>query len=305
MKTILKKTAQILVTLVVLSSFILQPPKVTLIKNSFAIPAMVFWDFSYNHTVQSPINRNEFTIAKYGGRKGRPSGTEPAGPRGPCVKESSLVDRTNYQKEYQLTALAPVIINEPKQIIQDNINSQNTLGITYESQPTFWVYIPDQYKNETLAEFMILDENNNNFFNQPVSVKLAGLSGIIGFSLQGTERYLKINEAYHWFFAVVCDPQKRSKNPTIDAWTQREEIPSNLTHDKIDQAPLTEKLKIYQENQIWHEPLTLLAEKRQKSSQNNSFDRDWHELLQKTNLSEIKLKNIESSSILPLFYLHE
>lgn len=137
--------------------------------------------------------------------------------RGPCATE----------EVESLVALAPE--NKAKSVI----NSEEKVGKTIKSYPTFWFYLPRYQSPNQSAKFILLDKDRH-IIQDPIYVKLPQLSkGVIaGLTLPRKEQALEVGENYSWYFSIQCDPQKPSRNPEVNGQIRRVLQSSRATDKK-------------------------------------------------------------------------
>ena len=163
-------------------------------------------------------------------------------------------------------------------------------GLTVEEHPTFWFYVP-YYSSEELnsAKLVLLDAEKNIVFQR--KIRLPETPGIIEIRLPYK---LEINKTYSWYFSIICDLQKPSRNPSVKGWIQRVEptkrLKQQLTGIAQQQdgvAKQQQKYLAYIENNIWYETLTNLAESRRNDPLERTFHDDWDALLKELDFSEL------------------
>lgn len=152
--------------------------------------------------------------------------------RGEC---SALATSSNNQFEINqrsLIALIPPTTNPSRKTEQLPESFQIIWGQTIEEYPSFWFYIPFVYQKSELeyGKFVILDEDRNNvagpiFFQLPDNnrdekpriAKLTLPAKVEGLKIKG----LKPNKQYEWFFSILCDRRKPSRNPSVSGSIER------------------------------------------------------------------------------------
>jgi hypothetical protein len=177
---------------------------------------------------------------------------------------------------------------------------ENAMALTISAYPTFWFYVPDELQGKDFAEFMLQDEKEEDIFDRPIQVELK-TSGIISFKLPSREKPLEPNKPYHWFFSVICDFQRPSRNPSIEGWVERIPLDFVLARQLEEAKSEEELVKLYNtfvEKDIWHETLTLVSELYCDHPKNTRLKDYWPQLLQTLNLQE--LKNLEQKDYCPL-----
>ena len=159
------------------------------------------------------------------------------------------------------------------------------LGLTTESHPTFWFYIPDEMASVDEAKFTLLDDENNPIIYE-LSIELSETSGFVSVSLPDTATPLEVDRKYHWFFDLQCDEDEPSKNPTVDGWIQRVE-PNPTLASELEETPDTEDYVIYANHGIWFDALTGLIQQYRTQAENPILEADWLALLEAACLEEI------------------
>jgi Domain of Unknown Function (DUF928) len=157
-------------------------------------------------------------------------------------------------------------------------------GKTVEEHPTVWFYIPYQ-ADETLnlAEFMLLDADKHPVLPRPISIQLSNVPGFIQLQIPYS---LEINKLYNWYFSIICDDQKPSRNPGVRGWIQRVE-PSSQLLTALGETELTRSHIPYIENGIWFESVSRLAENRRRDAEDPMVQRDWVGLLEFLGLARL------------------
>jgi hypothetical protein len=90
------------------------------------------------------------------------------------------------------------------------------------------------------------------------------------------EHSLKLNESYHWYFTVNCEPKKTVENDIVlDGWVTR-----------VQQSP-----------NLWHDELTNLAKRYLSNPQNTEVKKAWTELLKSVGLEELAQAPLVSAVI--------
>ena len=242
----------------------------------------------------------------------RPKG---GGGRGEC---SQLANDTNKQ----LTALIPPseissqvssvgsspsvdlksslkVSSSPEKILLSNntINEKlKTVPLwsnTLEEKPTLWFYIPYTYDEKSqieYAKFALIDEEKH-LVKEPIRFKLPEKPGIAQLRIPIS---LTRGKVYQWFFSVVCDENKPSRNPSVTGWIYRTEQ-DNQRLGQLSQAYL-----YYAKWGLWYDSLTRLVEAYQstkKEDQNQSYpyftndevttiQKDWFAVFKLVNLSD-------------------
>ena len=126
-------------------------------------------------------------------------------------------------------------------------------GRTIEQYPTFWFYIPyaSQESEIKYGKFVLLDKDKH-IITEPVFVEIpiGNNPSLAKFTLPKTENFLEINQEYNWYFSIVCNPLKPSRNPGVTGWIERVNLPSFSLGN----------YRYYAEKGIWYDTVTRLVE---------------------------------------------
>ncbi|MUG96854.1 DUF928 domain-containing protein [Scytonema sp. UIC 10036] len=141
------------------------------------------------------------------------------------------------------------------------------VNLTYSEHPTFWFYIPALPSQTTIGEFIIQDKQKNDVYRNLLT--LPEKEGIIRVNIPtNTQQSLTLNQTYHWYFKIYCDPQESSVYFFIDGHVERVS-PNNYTPENI-----------------WFDNLNDLAEKLRASPQDPTIREDWTAFLKDGELTE-------------------
>jgi hypothetical protein len=175
--------------------------------------------------------------------------------------------------------LTALVVASKKQEMPNLPNSSDITylgGYTTEDYPTFWFYIPYQpSQGQGSVRLMLLDEDKNQLFNQPIEFLLKETPGIVGLKLpnqdgEGKEILpLQVNRQYTWYLAVVCDLKRPSRNPNVNGWIQ-----------KVSRRAVGESA-------IWYDTITEMAIAYRDGKAKIERPEDWEKLLNLIGLSDI------------------
>jgi Domain of Unknown Function (DUF928) len=215
---------------------------------------------------------------------GRPYGGTGRGKQCPSVEQSLVALVPSLPMETEASELSGGRAIAPTSV----------WGKTVEPNPTLWFYVPysdsDGFKS---AKFMLLDTDKHPVLSQPVSVTFSGTPGIIGFRIPYT---LEVNQLYNWYFSIVCDASRPSRNPGVRGWIQRVEPGAELV-TAVEQVAPSRKYLIYAENGIWYDTVTELTKNRQRNPKDEAVQRDWVSLLGFLDLSELEQATISDCCV--------
>ncbi|WP_335054433.1 DUF928 domain-containing protein [Nostoc sp.] len=193
--------------------------------------------------------------------------------RGPCADDE----------------FASLIALAPERKLKSDPASTEEVGKTVEDYPTFWFYLPPYPSSIKSAKFVLLDENRH-LVQAPVYAQLPQASeesqlhknpGIIaGLTLPSKEKALEVDKQYSWYFSILCDSQKPSRNPEVTGQIQRV-LPGLLP--RVPEPAYIVHSKIYTEtdgikNVVFYDTVTQLVKKRR------TYSSDWKTLLNKSDI---------------------
>lgn len=152
----------------------------------------------------------------------------------------------------------------------------NVWGLTTKERPTLWFYVPISQDIQHPAQLVVQDENSNPVYLQDVT--LPDQPGVIGITLATNAPPLALNKRYRWFFNIYCTRQQQFPPVYVEGVIKRVHLSQTLTN-QLQTAPPLRQIAIYNENGIWHDALTLLAQLRQQEPQNAKLQSQWQDML--------------------------
>jgi len=190
--------------------------------------------------------------------------------------------------QFPVSALVPSLQSD-RESLPDRLAQvtapEIVFGKTVELNPTFWFYIPYEV-GESLktASFMLLDDQEHPVLPEPILIPLANTPGIIEFQLPHS---LKLNQLCNWYFSVLCDPFKPSRNAGVRGWVQRIEPDAELI-TALQRVDLKYQYLAYAEQGIWFDMVTHLAKLYYGNQEDLVYRRDWIGVLDFLGLSELR-----------------
>jgi len=264
MRCFLKRVVLIFaVTIVALASMSIGPS----VERAIAAPTLYIAQ-SNGGFVENLVTRVQALFVR------RASASPPAGRR----KGGAGRGRRCPSTPYSIAALVPswstsaaALPNEISRIVAPEL----IYGTTILANPTFLVYMPYTAESARSAKLMVLDEAGHQVIPEPIKIELPKTPGIM--SVQFPE-VLGVGKLYNWYFSVVCDEQKPSRNPGVRGWIQRVEISQGL-RNALGQTAETATFEIYARYGIWFESVSALANAYRLDQSNETIERTWTELL--------------------------
>lgn len=217
-----------------------------------------------------PVNQTSWQLAlnfKLPSRGAPGNRRKGAGVRDSCPKLAN--------PEEELTALVP----------------GTNLGLAVSERPTFWFYVPYSPNNRLAVEFSLRDRQGKNLYQQ--IFPLMETPGIVSIALPETVSPLEIDELYRWRFAVICNPNNRTGDLSVEGAVERSPLTPEL-RNHLEKATPQERIAIYAENGFWYDALTNLVELRRTKPQDRILQQDWTDLWQ-----QVRLESIANKPIVP------
>jgi hypothetical protein len=210
-------------------------------------------------------------------RDDRPAETESAGRRGKC---------SNVRQTF--VGFVPPV-EEPVQVSNTPIPStevKSFVGLTTQEFPTLWFHMPELPDDVKMLELMLQDEQSIDVIDQPIAISVAGGSGVYSINWEISGVPLELDKSYHWYLSIVCDAERPSRNPSIDAWVERVS-PTQTVQTQLSSATNErERVELYINDGIWHDALTQLARLRCQAPGNEGLIEDWITLLESIGIQE-------------------
>ena len=144
--------------------------------------------------------------------------------------------------------------------------------LTTSPSPTLLFDVPDVVQASTL-EVVLRDRDNRVVYQNELETGYQ--PGIIGLNLFDESNFnaLKVNNSYHWYLIQECE-NIAEPNIVANGSLQRVELDGELAQ-KIDNASGLEKVKLYQEANIWHEAIANLANMKCNSKAEGVVSQKW------------------------------
>jgi Domain of Unknown Function (DUF928) len=167
-------------------------------------------------------------------------------------------------------------------------------GMTIDSHPAFWFYVPVALNAQRPMKFVLLDQEGNKVYDQTFKPSLTP-AGIIHITLPLSSPGLKVNQSYRWGFSIDCDPINQKQPISVRGMIHRTAL-TPVIEKQLDQTDnALDRAKLYAKNGIWFDALTTLA--RQSTPweiPDPKVVEAWSALLKQGNLSDV-----ETGAIVP------
>ncbi|MEQ9354968.1 DUF928 domain-containing protein [Coleofasciculus chthonoplastes] len=176
------------------------------------------------------------------------------------------------------------------------LTPMNNLITTISPNPSLFWYVPPTKAQS--ADFLLLDEQNQEIYY--TRIPLTHRSGIVELKLPD-HISLATEKRYLWTFALVCNPDDRSKDHFVRGWIQRQPLQRGITPaeelktllDQLVNEPegikkrLQDEASNYAQERIWAETLMILARLYQQFPNDSAIADEMQELLTSVELDNI------------------
>lgn len=130
-----------------------------------------------------------------------------------------------------------------------------TVGFTSSQNPTFWVYIPNT--TAKMLEFSLVTQEEGVYqTNVPITA-----AKLVKITLPATVS-LTVGKIYNWKAALVCNPERRTKDWVVNGWIQRQPIDAEFQR-KLAGTTTEQQVKLYAQSGFWYEALNAYLQLRQ------------------------------------------
>lgn len=162
-------------------------------------------------------------------------------------------------------------------------------GFTLTEYPTFVFYIPYKSSSISSGKFSLEDQDKNLIYQ--AKLNLPETPGFVSISLPQTIKPLEKNQEYRWYFRLYCPSQDPDEPNSVwhEGLIKRVDMP--MIEDQLNTVTsLEERIKLYQDNNIWYDVSTDLA-------QIHDRPQVWQNLLKGMDLEWLKQEPIAGSVV--------
>ncbi|MBW4582073.1 MAG: DUF928 domain-containing protein [Tildeniella nuda ZEHNDER 1965/U140] len=172
-------------------------------------------------------------------------------------------------------------------IVPFNQKGDSFVEKTISERPVFWFYVPYLPAARRQAEFVIIDENENDVHT--ATFPLSQQPGLVSLKLPPTASPLKNGKHYQWVFSVICNPLNRAGDATVNGSLEKVPISDSLKR-KLQTASLQDAFALYAEEGLWYEAMTAFAELGKTTTQDTDLQTSWKLLQQQLGLPESSIQ---------------
>ena len=165
-------------------------------------------------------------------------------------------------------------------------------GRTVSERPTIFAYLPPLGVQEIF--FSLQDEEGESHYHTTLKVSAQG--GVISFTLPPEAAALEMEKNYLWYLAPI-EPGGilRPDNYAVTGWVKRVEVPRDkINEQELARSPVELATK-YAEAGVWYDTLEVLAKAQRSEPNNQTFTKEWQDLLEQVGLGEIASQPLTES----------
>ena len=141
------------------------------------------------------------------------------------------------------------------------------LGLTTQSHPTFWVYLPAT--TAKTIEFSLFDRTRKGIYQ--VSLPIPSSAGLLEIPLPKMQPGLSNDRPYNWTVALVCNAKQRTEDWVMGGWIQRQAPGERLQQALKQDSNAIDQAKSYLQANFWYDAATTLLELPPESKDSLAF----------------------------------
>ncbi|MEM1256076.1 MAG: DUF928 domain-containing protein [Cyanobacteria bacterium P01_H01_bin.21] len=155
---------------------------------------------------------------------------------------------------------------------------ESNLGATAVPKPTLWLSMPEVSAAKQL-EFYLFNAQDEIIYQTNFTVEPAADLVGLDFSNMADAPKLEIDQRYRWAASIVCNPNNRSENISVEGWIDRVDASTSGSRG------------------LWYDRLGVLMEQLQQQPQDQSVLSQWQTLMASARLEQIVPLSIDTDSV--------
>ena len=159
----------------------------------------------------------------------------------------------------------------------------NSVGMTTSLYPTFFFYLPQTNQSRTV-EFVLRNQQDELVYE--ANFDTVGKSGVVSLDLPTENEPLLLNQDYHWYLSLICDPENRAQDLVVEGIIRRTEL-EPVAASQLNQLKPIEKVDFYLQANLWYEAIATLAQLKRGSAHQAELSVKWTNLLHSVGLEQI------------------
>jgi hypothetical protein len=168
------------------------------------------------------------------------------------------------------------------------------MGLTAHEKPQLFFYLP-VVSGDTPIELLVTKLPDS---ESPETEEIVIYStqfqldmenpGIVGIDLGALDGFpgLEVNQYYHWYLTILCDPVNQSVNQIVDGWIKRIDLDSDQIQ-KLEGLNGSDRLEFYKEKTLWYDMVAAFSELLSDHQRDIQIQQAWLELLRSENLEQV------------------
>ena len=159
----------------------------------------------------------------------------------------------------------------------------NSVGMTTSLYPTFFFSLPQTNQSRTV-EFVLRNQQDELVYE--ANFDTAGKRGVISLDLPTETEPLLLNQDYHWYLSLICNPENRAQDLVVEGIIRRTEL-EPVAASQLNQLKPIEKVDFYLQANLWYEAIATLAQLKSVSAHQAELSVKWANLLHSVGLEQI------------------
>ena len=171
---------------------------------------------------------------------------------------------------------------------------EKTVGVSASTSPELFFYVP-KLENRSTLEFVLRSEEDKLIYEAFLTTKGDGIMSV-EIPAYVSSKMAGADQNYHWYLSMICDHQQRSRDIVVEGW-MRQEAMDVATKKELTTANSIEKAEVYQEQGLWFDALSALAEKPDSIAEKAIMRHKWSEMLASVGLAELAAEPLVETEI--------
>lgn len=161
-------------------------------------------------------------------------------------------------------------------------------------------YVPSTKKPKTI-EFIIRTKEDR--LVHETFIQTTGQAGIMSLPIPEIipENSEKSHGDYHWYLSMICDKNQRARDVVLEGWIEYVKL-NNKVREKINTSTSAEKFNLLQQEGIWYDAISVLAESQKSQSNSIAVQTEWSHILESIGLGELASEPLIEAKTINNFY---
>lgn len=162
---------------------------------------------------------------------------------------------------------------------------EKSINLTASVNSRLFFYVPQTDTPKTI-EFVL--RNSKDQLVHETFIETSGRAGITSVAIpaQAKRSSQESQGDYRWYLSMICDPNERSRDIVLEGWIKYLEL-NNSLKEKIKVSSSLEKFNLFQQQGVWYDALSVVAESQKSESNLVSIQTQWSQLLESIGLGDL------------------